>query len=391
MWDEMRLIIKHNDTGGLHTGVEYLEFLKLCATQMKPASYLEIGTASGASLRQFECDAICIDPEFQIKQDPLLTRKRTLCFQMTSDDFFARNDPTTFFPGGVDFGFLDGLHHFEALLRDFMNFERCSHTNSVVVLHDCLLTDLIMTSREFRWGGWTGDVWKILPLLAKYRPDLRIFLLDCPPTGLVICQNLNADSKILKDHYAEIMDEFSTLELDDVGLVRLRSIFPLVDTRRLLESGDDVLFQYRSSQLHDDHSTQTLFADGYRSSADMSIDNDEPPSLYLDLLIKCVSGSIYRDPDMSPWGKRTYDPAMREVGADWPTPAHTMIGTKRLQNLRECVETVIKDAVPGDFIETGVWRGGACILMRGILKAHGIEDRSIYVADLVCRAAAGFC
>jgi hypothetical protein len=277
MWDEMRLIIKHDDTGGLHTGVEYLEFLKLCATQMKPASYLEIGTASGASLRQFECDAICIDPEFQIKQDPLLTRKRTLCFQMTSDDFFARNDPTTFFPGGVDFGFLDGLHHFEALLRDFMNFERCSHTDSVVVLHDCLPTDLIMTSREFRWGGWTGDVWKILPLLAKYRPDLRIFLLDCPPTGLVICQNLNADSKILKDHYAEIMDEFSTLELDDVGLVRLRSIFPLVDTRRLLESGDDVLFQYRSSQLHDDHSTQTLFADGYRSSADMSIDNDEPP------------------------------------------------------------------------------------------------------------------
>jgi O-methyltransferase len=58
-----------------------------------------------------------------------------------------------------------------------------------------------------------------------------------------------------------------------------------------------------------------------------------------------------------------------------------MIGLKRMQNLQECAETVLRENVPGDLIETGVWRGGACIFMRGILAAHGITDRKIFVAD----------
>jgi hypothetical protein len=71
----------------------------------------------------------------------------------------------------------------------------------------------------------------------------------------------------------------------------------------------------------------------------------------------------------------------REEGKIWPTYADTMIGHKRLDNLQICVETVIREGVEGDLIETGVWRGGACILMRAILAAHGIEDRKVYVAD----------
>jgi hypothetical protein len=58
-----------------------------------------------------------------------------------------------------------------------------------------------------------------------------------------------------------------------------------------------------------------------------------------------------------------------------------MIGVPRLDNLRACIEAVLDDAVEGDFIETGVWRGGACIFMRGILKAYGVEDRVVWVAD----------
>ena len=37
--------------------------------------------------------------------------------------------------------------------------------------------------------------------------------------------------------------------------------------------------------------------------------------------------------------------------------------------------------VPGDLIETGVWRGGSTIFMRALLKAHGITDRTVWVAD----------
>jgi O-methyltransferase len=58
-----------------------------------------------------------------------------------------------------------------------------------------------------------------------------------------------------------------------------------------------------------------------------------------------------------------------------------MIGRKRLNNIQECIETVLTKGVEGDFIETGVWRGGTCIFMRAILAAYGVEDRKVFVAD----------
>jgi O-methyltransferase len=73
--------------------------------------------------------------------------------------------------------------------------------------------------------------------------------------------------------------------------------------------------------------------------------------------------------------------AMREQGRDWPARAHTMIGLKRLDNIQYCIETIVRDGVPGDFIETGVWRGGACIFMRAALKAHGDSTRKVWLAD----------
>lgn len=80
--------------------------------------------------------------------------------------------------------------------------------------------------------------------------------------------------------------------------------------------------------------------------------------------------------------KKKLDPKTQRLeGRDWPNLAHTMIGMKRMENLQFCVESVIRDNVPGDLIETGVWRGGACIFMRGILKAYGVDDRTVWVAD----------
>ncbi|MEO5364252.1 MAG: tetratricopeptide repeat protein [Magnetococcus sp. DMHC-8] len=61
--------------------------------------------------------------------------------------------------------------------------------------------------------------------------------------------------------------------------------------------------------------------------------------------------------------------------------SHTMIGKKRLENLQYCIETVLAEQVPGDFMETGIWRGGACIFMRGVLKAYGVTDRIVWAAD----------
>lgn len=71
----------------------------------------------------------------------------------------------------------------------------------------------------------------------------------------------------------------------------------------------------------------------------------------------------------------------REQGLDWPIFAQTMVGVRRLESLRACTERVIADEVPGDLIEAGVWRGGASILMRAVLKAHSCADRVVVLAD----------
>jgi O-methyltransferase len=79
--------------------------------------------------------------------------------------------------------------------------------------------------------------------------------------------------------------------------------------------------------------------------------------------------------------KRPYDPKLREEGRDWPSRAESMIGLKRMQNIQDCIEHVLADGVPGDLIETGVWRGGATIFMRAVLKAYGDTSRTVWVAD----------
>lgn len=75
------------------------------------------------------------------------------------------------------------------------------------------------------------------------------------------------------------------------------------------------------------------------------------------------------------------DSALRDNGMDWPSEAETMIGRKRLDNLEMCLRSVVEEEVPGDFIECGVWRGGASIFARGVLDAYGEFDRKVWLAD----------
>lgn len=70
-----------------------------------------------------------------------------------------------------------------------------------------------------------------------------------------------------------------------------------------------------------------------------------------------------------------------ELGRVWPLVGETMVGVPRLENVQSCIETILADEVPGDLIETGVWRGGASIFMRGVLRALDVTDRRVWVAD----------
>jgi O-methyltransferase len=79
--------------------------------------------------------------------------------------------------------------------------------------------------------------------------------------------------------------------------------------------------------------------------------------------------------------KAAFDPRAREEGRDRPLEAETMIGLQRLDNIESCAVDVIQQGVPGDFLEAGVWRGGATVLMRAVLEAYGQDGRRVWVAD----------
>ena len=139
---------------------------------------------------------------------------------------------------------------------------------------------------------------------------------------------------------------------------------------------------------------------------------------YLELLKKCLTASIYpqsawkiiepphrkRLTVLKPWKyvrylikrsflaaiahrslmlveRRPFDPGAREAGRDWPCFGYSMAGHRRLDNVQNCIEDILANDIPGDLLEAGVWRGGVTILMRAVLKHHGVNDRTVWAAD----------
>src|ERR1035437_8351617 len=123
---------------------------------------------------------------------------------------------------------------------------------------------------------------------------------------------------------------------------------------------------------------------------------DQNALLYLDLLKRCLSGLQVSEEFQPPQPRTRVEGLVntalssalrprglemvrrvpvyvdrRMDGRDWPTKAETMIGMRRLDNIQLCLTDVLRQDIPGDVIETGVWRGGATILMRAVLKAYG--------------------
>lgn len=88
-----------------------------------------------------------------------------------------------------------------------------------------------------------------------------------------------------------------------------------------------------------------------------------------------------RDHNLALVSVKQFDAAARTEGRDWPLEAETMIGLARLNNLQQCIENILRDKIPGDLFEAGVWRGGASIFMRAVLKAYGVTERKVWLAD----------
>ena len=102
--------------------------------------------------------------------------------------------------------------------------------------------------------------------------------------------------------------------------------------------------------------------------------------LYLDLLKRSLTNTIMNpEPDHDQINQQRFAYEMYEHYIKGG--AVSMLPVRRLDNIQFCISELLRLNVPGDFIEAGVWRGGATIFMRGALKAFGVQDRYVWVAD----------
>ncbi len=223
--------VNNNGTLISHGGIFYTKMIDILATFLNPRAYFEIGTDAGVSLKAMKCASVAVDPQFRLAENVIGSKPSLHMFQMPSDDFFRDHSPIDYLRRPIELAFLDGMHRFEYLLRDFSNTERYCGKNSIILLHDCLPTTTEMISRVHTRGAWAGDVWKILPALRKYRPDLQITYLDCPPTGLVAITNLDPDSSTILDGYFSIVREF--IEVDGKALKEFYSRLALTKSADL--------------------------------------------------------------------------------------------------------------------------------------------------------------
>ena len=186
--------------------VRYLDFLRGVHEALRPPTYLEIGIRHGDSLALSRSRSVGIDPSFGIRAE---LEAPVALFRTTSDEFFARADPTAPLGGRpAALSFIDGMHLFEFELRDFINVERHSDWSSVVVFDDVLPWKAEMAARERATRAWTGDVFKIRSVLERERPDLVCLTVDTRPTGLLLVLGADPSSDVLERRHDALVSEW---------------------------------------------------------------------------------------------------------------------------------------------------------------------------------------
>lgn len=195
----------------------YFDLLDQTHQHLVPRTYVEIGVSTGQSLTMALPGTVSIgvDP----KPRPAFPfNGQTRIVELTSDDFFAQHDLGKLLDGvPLDLAFIDGMHHFEYALRDFINLERASCSTTTILIHDCLPIDEDHAARERVSDRWAGDVWRLIVLLRQWRPDLDVAVADSAPSGVGVVRGLDASSTVLADHYDVIVDEFLNVGYDTIA------------------------------------------------------------------------------------------------------------------------------------------------------------------------------
>ncbi len=207
-------------------GPGYIDLLAAIHRHLKPRTYVEVGVFTGRSIALAlpQTRVIGIDPEPKI-EFPLAAN--TTIHACASDDYFAGHDLKLELGGlPVDLAFIDGMHHFEFALRDFIHIERQCAPGSTILIHDCYPFDRRTAERERQCDFWSGDAWRLVLLLKKYRPELRIDTIATSPTGLGVVRGLDPDSCVLAERQDALIAEFlaldyGVLEGDKPGMLNL--------------------------------------------------------------------------------------------------------------------------------------------------------------------------
>ena len=158
---------------------------------LQPALYLEIGVDQGVSLACATGPAIGVDPRPDLRMSVDLPPTARI-MASSSDAFFAQQAAALLQPA-PELAFIDGMHLFEFALRDLLHTERPMAPWGLVVIDDIYPCHPIQARRRRRSGSWTGDVWKLLPILRAHRPDLTLLCLNAHTTGLLLIAGFDAD------------------------------------------------------------------------------------------------------------------------------------------------------------------------------------------------------
>jgi hypothetical protein len=186
------------------------------ASRLNLQSYLEIGVCNGDTFCLIEIpDRTGVDPAFRFDPDTLRNRNTRLQRE-TSDAYFAA------LPISVKYDaiFIDGLHIFEQVVRDFSNSILHTHDQSVILIDDTLPNDVYSSLRDpldtsrFRHmvannsRAWHGDVFKMVFYINDFWPCLNYRTIDVGgnPQTLVwrspaerhdpICNNMELISRL---------------------------------------------------------------------------------------------------------------------------------------------------------------------------------------------------
>lgn len=144
------------------------DILNKLIDKCKYNSYLEVGVQFPRS----NFDKVKVDEKISVEPFPKSGIQPT--FVGTSDEYFESIDVSVTF----DLIFIDGLHHYEQVLKDIDNSLNHLSDGGSILCHDCLPRSKKMQERNDHGGEWTGGVWKAMFYLMSDRSDLDVKIID---------------------------------------------------------------------------------------------------------------------------------------------------------------------------------------------------------------------